>query len=159
MVAASILLRALIAAAIGGALVLGITGWEWRQTRGHPTEHTVVISVSAADGQARCGKNSTRDNRSVTRRSANPPHGLPAVFSHIEACDVPRDGDRQTVVRVPRGDQDPKVYVEPLHSFGAVAGVTSVAVGLVFAMGVILFGAMELWRSARRGIDARGRTS
>ena len=158
MVAASILLRALVAAAIGGALVLGITGWEWIQTRGHPTEHTAVISVSVADGQQSCGKNSTRDNRSVTRRSADPPSGLPAVFSHIEACDVPRDGDRQTVVRVPRDGQDPKVYVEPLHSFGAVAGGSSVAVGLVFAMGVILIGAMELWRSLRRCFAACGRT-
>jgi len=157
-VAASILLRALVAAAIGGALVLGVTGGEWTQTRGHPTEHTVVIAVSAADGQERCGKHITRDKRSVTRRSADPPHGLPTVFSHIEACDVPRDGDRQTVVRVPRDDQDPKVYVEPLHSFGAVAGVTFVAVGLVFAMGVILFGAIELWRSLRRRFDAHGQS-
>lgn len=158
-IAVSILLRALIAAAIGGALVLGITGWEWIHTRGHPTEHTVVISVSVADGQAHCGKFSTRDNRSVTRRSADPPNGLPAVFSHVEACDVPRDGDRQTVIRVPRGDQDPKVYVEPLHSFAVVAGVSSLAVGLVFLMGLILFSVKELWRSAWRRFDARGRAN
>lgn len=153
----SILLRALIAAAIGGVLVLGVVGWEWVQTRAHPTEHTVVVSVEHADGQERCGKHSHRDKKSVTRRSADPPNGLPAVFSDIEACDVPTVGDRQTVVRVPRGAQDPKVYVDPVQSLGAVVAVAFVGAAVVFVGTVVLFGAAELWRWSRRRFEDRTR--
>jgi hypothetical protein len=141
-----VLLRALVAAAIGGVLVLGVTGWEWHQTRDRPAEHTVVVSASPAGGQERCGKHSHRDKLSVTRRSADPPRGLPAVFTDIEACDVPTVGDRETVVRVPRGAQDPKVYVDPVQSLGAVVGVTLALAGVVFAVAVVLLSAAELWR-------------
>ncbi|WP_017935992.1 hypothetical protein [Nocardioides sp. Iso805N] len=153
-VVAAVLLRALGFALIAFVLGAGVLGRDWYATRHRPVEHAVVVAVVPTDGTGRCGKHDLEQRESVTRRSSDPPAGLPAVFTDVEACDVPTIDERQTLVRVLRGDQNPRVYVDPERSVRGVLGLSLVISGLTFVVGIAMGIALELWwfRSRRHRI-------
>lgn len=144
-VVAAVLLRALGFAVIAFLLGVAVEGRDWYATRHRPVEHAVVIAVVQADGMGRCGRHDLEQRESVTRLSSDPPAGLPAVFSDVEACDVPAIDERQTLVRVPRGSQNPRVYVDPERSVRGVLGLSLAVAGLTFVVGIAMGIALELW--------------
>lgn len=133
-----------------GAPAAALSGWEWAHVRGHPVERAEVVGWVLTDDSAKCGKYAWGDVYEVYWRSADPPEGMPALFTSTEDCGEPRRGEVADVVRTVDDDGIVHVWTAPATSFGVVVAITTFLAIVGSAIGLVV-GLIQLaWRRLRR---------